>query len=290
MPQDQVHLIIPLDSIGRLPSGASFNKKEGRANVKASLGKQDGKDVIYIDASCDSLQVLCLYYEEQNKKLTKQNAELSNTIRTEKEQCSNPVKVAIFSFIVGLVSGIIITIKTRKKMDKNFMYGIAAVKFGEKTIGYIEKGSWDWGGTKPESTDIDAEQVPDAPVLTILTKNATISPTFNIIQLNYENIQAVLGGTLVGTTGKYTGWKAPTNLVQLSGKWTIDFVSGQTCTIPNATILANLGGKLTLTEVSKLECQLKVNKPSDGSAPYDINDTANPSRTSSTSQANSVKV
>ena len=175
-------------------------------------------------------------------------------------------------------------------MDKNFMYGIAAVKFGEKTIGYIEKGSWDWGGTKPESTDIDAEQVPDAPVLTILTKNATISPTFNIIQLNYENIQAVLGGTLVGTTGKYTGWKAPTNLVQLSGKWTIDFVSGQTCTIPNATILANLGGKLTLTEVSKMECQLKVNKPSDGSAPYDINDTANPSRASSTSQANSVKV
>lgn len=174
-------------------------------------------------------------------------------------------------------------------MDKNFMYGIAAVKFGEKTIGYIEKGSWDWGGTKPESTDIDAEQVPDAPVLTILTKNATISPTFNIIQLNYENIQAVLGGTLVGTTGKYTGWKAPTNLVQLSGKWTIDFVSGQTCTIPNATILANLGGKLTLTEVSKLECQLKVNKPSDGSAPYDINDTVNPSRASSTSQVNSVK-
>ena len=115
VPQDQVHLIIPLDSIGCLPSGATFGNKQGRANVKASVGKQDGKDVIYIDASCDSLQVLCLYYEEQNKKLAKQNAELSNTIKTEKEQCSNPVKVAIFSFIVGLVSGIIITITTRKK-------------------------------------------------------------------------------------------------------------------------------------------------------------------------------
>lgn len=115
VPQDQVHLIIPLDSIGCLPSGASFGNKQGRANVKASVGKQDGKDVIYIDASCDSLQVLCLYYEEQNKKLAKQNAELSNTIKTEKEQCSNPVKVAIFSFIVGLMSGKIITIKTRKK-------------------------------------------------------------------------------------------------------------------------------------------------------------------------------
>lgn len=115
VPQDQVHLIIPLDSIGRLPSGASFNNKKGRANVKASLGKQDDKNVIIIDASCDSLQMLCLYYEEQNKKLTKQNAELSNTIKTEKEPCSNPVKVAIISFIAGLISGIVITIKTRKK-------------------------------------------------------------------------------------------------------------------------------------------------------------------------------
>lgn len=113
--QERVHLTIPLDSIGSMPSGASFVKKQGRANVKASVGKEDGKDVIYVDASCDSLQLLCLYYEDQTKKLTRQNAELSNTIKTEKEQCSTPVKVAISSFIAGLVSGIIITIKTRKK-------------------------------------------------------------------------------------------------------------------------------------------------------------------------------
>ena len=43
--------------------------------------------------------------------------------------------------------------------------------------------------------------------------------------------------------------------------------------IPNGTILASLGGKLTLTEVSKVECQLKVNKPENGGAPYEINDT-----------------
>lgn len=113
--QERVHLTIPIDSIGSMPSGASFVKKQGRANVKASVGKEDGKDVIYVDASCDSLQLLCLYYEDQTKKLTRQNAELSNTIKTEKEQCSTPVKVAISSFIAGLVSGIIITIKTRKK-------------------------------------------------------------------------------------------------------------------------------------------------------------------------------
>lgn len=116
--QERVNLTIPLDSIGSMPSGASFVKKQGRANVKASVGKEDGKDVIYIDATCDSLQVMCLYYEEQNKKLARQNTELSNSIKTAKEQCSNPVKEAIFSFIAGLVSGIIIiTIKTRKKNE-----------------------------------------------------------------------------------------------------------------------------------------------------------------------------
>lgn len=163
-------------------------------------------------------------------------------------------------------------------MSKNkFIYGIAAVKFKEKLIGYIEKGSWDWGGTKPESTDVEAEQVPDAPVLTLLQKNAQVSPTFNLIQLDYENLVAVLGGKLVETNDsggkKVTGWKAPTSLVDLRGPWKIDFVSGQTMTIPNGTILANLGGKLTLTEVSKVECQLKVNKPEDKSAPYGIDDT-----------------
>lgn len=162
-------------------------------------------------------------------------------------------------------------------MSRKFIYGIAVVKFGSDTIGYIEKGSFDWGGTKPESTDIEAEQVPDAPVLVLQQKNGQISPTFNLIQLDYENLHRVLGGTLV-TTGEgqnatVTGWKAPTSLVDLNGAWTIDFASGQTMTIPNGTILANLGGKLTLTEVSKVECQLKVMKPSDGSAPYEINDT-----------------
>lgn len=158
--------------------------------------------------------------------------------------------------------------------NKKFIYGIAVVKFNSKEIGYIEKGSWDWGGTKPESTDIEAEQVPDAPVLTLMNKNGTIAPTFNLIQLDYENLAAVLGGELVGSAGSYTGWKAPTSLVELRGPWEIEFISGQTMKIPNGTILSNLGGKLTLTEVSKIECQLKVNKPetADTSA-FEINDT-----------------
>ena len=157
--------------------------------------------------------------------------------------------------------------------NKKFMYGIGEVRFGEKVIGYIEKNSWDWGGTKPEKTDVEAEQVPIAPVLTLMQKNGTISPTFNLIQLDYENLHLSLGGMLVGTTGAYTGWKAPTNLIELRDKCEIDLVSGQTVRIANATLMANLGGKLTLTEVSKVECQLTVNMPEDGGSPYEVLDT-----------------
>lgn len=158
-------------------------------------------------------------------------------------------------------------------MNKDFMYGIGAIIFDDKTIGYIEKNSFDWGGSKPEKVDIEAEQVPDAPVLTLVTKNGSIAPTFNLIQLNYENLHLALGGTLVGTEGAYTGWKASTDLVELRGKCEIELKSGQTVTIPSATLMSNLAGKLTLSEVSKIECQLTVNKPADGSAPYEINDT-----------------
>lgn len=162
-------------------------------------------------------------------------------------------------------------------MNKDFIYGIARVRFNNNTIGYIEKGSWDWGGSKAETVDVDAEQVPEAPVLILQQKGSQISPTFNMIQLNYQQLQRLLGGTLVNTgegqDAAVTGWEAPTNNVQIQGSWEIDFVSGQTMSIPNGLVLSNLGGKLSLTEVSKLECQLKIMKPNNGGSPYKINNT-----------------
>jgi hypothetical protein len=157
--------------------------------------------------------------------------------------------------------------------NKNFIYGVAQLLLGSIDLGWIEKGSFDWGGKKGESVDIEAEQVPDAPVLVITQSNGTIAPTFNLIKLTYENFQKVLGGSLEGKEGAYTGWNAPTSLVDITGKITIKFVSGRKVEIPNAKLSANLGGKLALTEVSKLECELKVMKPEDGtSAPYSISD------------------
>ncbi len=157
--------------------------------------------------------------------------------------------------------------------NKQFIYGIASVYLNDSLVGYIEKDSFEWGGTKPDSVDVEAEQVPDAPVLTLYQKNGQIAPTFNLIQLDYENIAMMVGGTLVGSTGAYTGWQAPTDLTEITGDWKINTVSGQTIHIPNGTMMANFDGKLAMSEVSKLACQLKANKPEDGSAAFEIYDT-----------------
>lgn len=173
-------------------------------------------------------------------------------------------------------------------MSKKFMYGIGKVTFNEKTVGYIEKDSWEWGGEKGESVDVNAEQVPNAPVLVLQQSNGTLKPTFNMIQLDYETLHQFLGGTLVGTEGAYTGWKAPSSIIEISGPWKIELVSGQTVSIPNGKLNANLGGKLALSEVSKLECELGVMMPDDGSEPYEVyntvSDTDSTSGTDNTSE------
>ena len=147
------------------------------------------------------------------------------------------------------------------------MYGVGAVKYKGSPVGYIGKDSFDMGGTKPESAEIEAEQVPGAPVLVIPQSNGKIGPKFDMIQLNFENLQQLLGGTLHKKSTTVTGWTAPVAALVLEGPWQIDLVSGQSILIPNATLLSDLGGKLSLKETAKIEVELKVSIPSAADTP-----------------------
>lgn len=162
--------------------------------------------------------------------------------------------------------------KTIKMSD--LIYGLADVLFEGESLGYIEKGSFDHGGEKGEVTEIFAEQVLDAPVEVIATSNATIKPTFNLIKLNFENFQKVLGGTLVtsgtGDDLKVIGWSSPVDaLADIRGEFLIKYRSGKESHLPYALLLANFAGKATLTEASKLECQLYPIK-SEGKSSYSV--------------------
>ena len=151
------------------------------------------------------------------------------------------------------------------------MYGIGAVKYKGTPVGYIAKNSFDMGGTKPESTDIEAEQVPGAPVLVIPQSNGKIAPKFDMIQLNFESLQQLLGGNLHKNGEKVVGWTAPRAAMVMEGPWELELVSGQSILIPNATLLSDLAGKLTLTETAKIEVELKVAMPSAAKvAPYGV--------------------
>ena len=103
---DTVRLSIPTNNLLSLPQGASYNSKHGRANVKAYVMPNDGGEMptIIIEASCDSLQQLCLRYESERDSLRSQVDLLSkqmetsyrNNARTEQKKPPDGVCVDLF--------------------------------------------------------------------------------------------------------------------------------------------------------------------------------------------------
>ena len=277
IPASSVKLTIPADSLRKLPEGAVYRGKSGQANL--TVGSDDSGNIV-AEASCDSLQQLVLWYEEELARIRSETkSEISNDVQTVEKRPPNRMRTFITGVLAGLLGRCVINHETEKTMNKNFMYGIGAVKYKDFVIGYIEKGSFDLGGQKPEAAKIEAEQAPGAPVLIIPQSNGSIAPTFNVIQMDYKNLHALLGGTL--HYKKEDSEKKNSDRLDrpvraallMQGPWELALVSGQSVLIPNGTLLSNLGGKLTLTETAKIECTLEVAMPEDGSQPYGVFDT-----------------
>jgi len=172
------------------------------------------------------------------------------------------------------------------------MYGIGSVELDGEPLGYIEKDSWEWNGEKGSRVDVEAEQVPDQPVLVLRETGAVLRPTFNLIELDYGTLERALGGerrvdgalsahsggtltahsgaVLTGAGGGREAWECGTGVAWACGEWTIRLVSGQVVTIPKGLLRANLGGRLSLGEVSRLECELAVMLPDEGGAAWRV--------------------
>lgn len=110
-----MRLAVPLDSLLKLPTGASYTATKGRAKTTLYLSRTPGKTpVIMVESDCDSLERLCLYYNKENERLSVANSHLESTVQTEKEQRSNTPGTKLQIFIAGLMAGIITTILIRK--------------------------------------------------------------------------------------------------------------------------------------------------------------------------------
>lgn len=130
VPESRVTVTIVKDSLLRLPEGASWTGRSGQANVNVQRrAATDGKpEVIVVEATCDSLQLLCERYEQtiatQSRAidaLADAGYRLYAAQREEvKEKPPNVIKTALEWLFIGMVTGLLLSrIKTIIKFVKS---------------------------------------------------------------------------------------------------------------------------------------------------------------------------
>ena len=109
IPSSLAELTVPMDSLRKLPEGATYTKKSGQATLALRL-KGDSIQGI---ATCDSLQQLVYELEEQ----LRQAHDRLEQQETTKEPAAIPFWAKIKWCLTGILTGIIIltTFKTYKK-------------------------------------------------------------------------------------------------------------------------------------------------------------------------------
>ena len=105
VPQSKAEIAIPVDSLLKLPSQAVYTHHSGQAT--ATVAKEGG--VIYVAATCDSLQREVEYYEGlyyRARDELERNEREGASVRTEtKEQSSDLLTKLITLFWMGFAAG-----------------------------------------------------------------------------------------------------------------------------------------------------------------------------------------
>lgn len=116
IPGSEVSLSVPVDSLLKLPATASYIRKSGQAGAKVS---REGGNIVVV-ATCDSLAAEVDYYESLYAS-TREERDYYKGLYEERytaQQKSNAYGMAFVAFIVGLISGIVLTILIKKRYGK----------------------------------------------------------------------------------------------------------------------------------------------------------------------------
>ena len=133
--QSDVSLTLRTDSLRSLPPGASYSGRSGQASLKVSrkAATSTSPEYIYVEASCDSLELQCERYERTVRSLRSElddRRAVTSSHHTEQEQATehrhaeqlekppNGIGRALKWFLFGLLSGIAATIITLIKLKK----------------------------------------------------------------------------------------------------------------------------------------------------------------------------
>lgn len=127
VPMSTVGLRLTLDSIRSLPPGAAYTAREKQATVKLQRkpATPNEPEQIIIEAQCDSLLLVAASYSKSIITLKRQlteanraNSELKETTKFKAQ--TSKFKVTFIAFIVGVATGIVLTILIRKIWQKVF--------------------------------------------------------------------------------------------------------------------------------------------------------------------------
>ena len=107
VPSSKAEIAIPVDSLLKLPSQAVYTHHSGQAT--ATVAKKG--EVIYVAATCDSLQREVEYYEELYYMAKDALEQYKYCVQTETNQQSSSLLVKLITmFCVGIAAGALTTI------------------------------------------------------------------------------------------------------------------------------------------------------------------------------------
>lgn len=113
IPASAVMLTIPADSLRKLPDGAVYRGKSGQANLTVGT---DGKGNLVAEASCDSLQQLVLWYEEELTRIRSETqSETSNDVQTVEKRPPNRMRTFMTGVLTGILAGVLLTMKLKRR-------------------------------------------------------------------------------------------------------------------------------------------------------------------------------
>lgn len=104
MPSSKAELSINVDSLLKLPADAVYTNHSGQAT--ATVAKKG--EVIYVAATCDSLQREVEYFEElyyRARDALEQKERESNSVETASKQSPNNIFSTLYIFAIGVVFG-----------------------------------------------------------------------------------------------------------------------------------------------------------------------------------------
>lgn len=110
IPMSIAQLELPVMNLHKLPPGAVYTSRSGQAKVDLRIRN----DTIFVDAKCDSLQMLVDYYRKQAMRLKSTDNQIEN-VQEEKVE-KTPIEERIWMLATGCLSIVIIVIILKKKL------------------------------------------------------------------------------------------------------------------------------------------------------------------------------